>query len=399
MIDGSPGGKAPLPRTVSRTASCRVVRALPALVLGAALVLAGGRGARAVDEITTQDYVGPLGVAEEAAAGHTGKGVNIAVIDGPADTTVPELAGADVTVEPTCDFAASAEGIGHGTAVVSLLAARGYGVARDAHITNYAVPTGDGEDDSEGDDSCPGVVDVINRAITDGARVISVSLGEATSASFLLGHGSTVIARAIAQGVVVVAATGNKGRQDEPGSFASQNGIVGVGASDTSGSIQEFSNYGNGLTVLAPGVGIEVRDMATGQIAEAEGTSFATPIVAGFVAVAMQQWPEATANQIVQSLVSTATTGPTGQPFLNPVGLATTDPAQFPDESPLLDKFSGQYPSAGSVADYVDGLIDSESVFNVDPAYVYRGTDEYVASRHPERSALGTSPRYHEPTG
>ena len=39
-------------------------------------------GARAVDEITTQECVAALGVDNEAAAGYTGKGVGIAVIDG-----------------------------------------------------------------------------------------------------------------------------------------------------------------------------------------------------------------------------------------------------------------------------------------------------------------------------
>ncbi|WP_207382318.1 hypothetical protein [Schaalia georgiae] len=94
-----------------------------------------------MDEITTQEYVAALGVANEAAAGYTGEGVSIAVIDGPADTTVPELAGADITVTPMCDFTASPDGRSHGTAMVSILAARGYGVARGAHITNYATPT------------------------------------------------------------------------------------------------------------------------------------------------------------------------------------------------------------------------------------------------------------------
>ena len=118
--------------TRARTSAPRVGAAV---VLAAALALAGSP-AGAVDEITTQDYVGPLGVANEAAAGYTGEGVSIAVIDGPADTTVPELAGADITVTPMCDYTATPDSRSHATAMVSILAARGYGVARGAHITN-----------------------------------------------------------------------------------------------------------------------------------------------------------------------------------------------------------------------------------------------------------------------
>ena len=150
-------------------------RAGSALALAASLALAGAPGAAAVDEITTQDYVGPLGVDKEAAAGYTGAGVNIAVIDGPADTTVPELAGADITVKPMCDYTASPDSRSHATGMVSILAARGYGVARGAHITNYSIPSSDDTNKS----SCTGtsIDDAISAAVADGARVISISRG------------------------------------------------------------------------------------------------------------------------------------------------------------------------------------------------------------------------------
>ena len=146
-----------------------------ALALTMTVALAGSPGARAVDEITTQDYVGPLGVDKEAAAGYTGAGVNIAVIDGPADTTMPELAGADITVKPMCDYTATPDSRTHATAIVSILAARGYGVARGAHITNYATPTR--EDTYGGECRASNIDDAISAAVADGARVISLSRG------------------------------------------------------------------------------------------------------------------------------------------------------------------------------------------------------------------------------
>ena len=368
-------------------------RAGAAVALAAALALAGAPGARAVDEITTQEYVAALGVANEAAAGYTGAGVNIAVIDGPTDTTVPELAGADITVTPMCDYTPSPDGRSHATAMVSILAARGYGVARGAHITNYSIPAPDDTNKS----GCSGIDtdDGINAAVADGARVISISLGGGKPSD----AERQAIAGAVARGVVVVVATGNDGAQDPSNSFASVNGTVGVGASDSAGRIQPYSNYGRGLAVMAPGDRITAHDFATGQTADFYGTSYATPIVAGFVAVAMQRWPQATGNQIVQSLVATATTGPTGQPLLSPNGLDTTDPTQYPDTNPLLDKFPGTEPTAQTVADYADGLLATESVFDNDPTYTYRGTDPTIINTHPDRTALGTSPRYHQPSG
>ena len=368
-------------------------RASAAVVLAAALALAGAPGARAVDEITTQEYVAALGVDNEAAAGYTGAGVGIAVIEGPADTTVPELAGADITVTPMCDYTPSPDSRSHATGVVSILAARGYGVARGAHITNYSIPSSDDTNKS----SCTGtgIDDAISAAVADGARVISISRGGGKLAE----RAREAIAGAVARGVVVVVATGNDGAQDPADSLASVNGTVGVGASDSAGRIQPFSNYGRGLTVMAPGDRITAHDFATGQTADFYGTSYSTPIVAGFVAVAMQRWPQATGNQIVQSLLATATTGPTGQPLINPHGLDTTDPTQYPDTNPLLDKFPGTQPSAQTVADYADGLLATESVFANDPAYTYRGTDPAIITAHPDRTALGTSPRYHQSSG
>ncbi|WLD80357.1 S8/S53 family peptidase [Schaalia sp. HMT-877] len=381
------------PRRPARAASA-LGRAGSALALAASLALAGAPGAAAVDEITTQDYVGPLGVDKEAAAGYTGEGVNIAVIDGPADTTVPELAGADITVKPMCDYTASPDSRSHGTAMVSLLAARGYGVARGAGITNYALPTREDTYGSECRSS--NIDDAISAAVADGARVISISQG---GGGRITDGERQAIAGAVARGVVVVVATGNESAQDPSDSLASVNGTVGVGASDAAGRIQSYSNYGKGLTVLAPG-DLDYHDLGNGgQVVSTSGTSAATPIVAGFVAVAMQRWPQASGNQIVQSLVATATTGPTGQPLISPHGLDTTDPTQYPDTNPLLDKFPGTQPTAQTVADYADGLLATETVFTNDPTYTYRGTDPTIITTHPDRTALGTSPRYHKKGG
>ena len=389
------GARASAPRPAR--AGALVVRAVgragAALALAASLALAGAPGAAAVDEITTQDYVGPLGVDKEAAAGYTGEGVTIAVIDGPADTTVPELAGADITVKPMCDYTASPDSRSHATGMVSILAARGYGVARGARITNYSIPSSDDTDKS----SCTGtsIDDAISAAVADGARVISISL----SGGKLAERAREAVAGAVARGVVVVVGTGNDGAQDPADSLASVNGTVGVGASDSAGRIQPYSNYGRGLAVMAPG-DVNYHDLGNGgQVASASGTSTATPIVAGFVAVAMQRWPQASGNQIVQTLVATATTGPTGQPLISPHGLDTTDPTQYPDTNPLLDKFPGTQPTAQTVADYADGLLATETVFTNDPAYTYRGTDPAIITTHPDRTALGTSPRYHKKGG
>ena len=268
----------------------------------------------------------------------------------------------------------------------------GYGVARGARIINYALGmTGDGDRPAD----CAGVdvEDAIGAAVADGVRVVSISL---SSDVWVDNAAREAVAMAVAHGVVAVVATGNDGAVDPPDSYASMNGTVGAGASDGQGRIKDYSNRGRGLTVLAPG-DIRYHDLATGRIVDNSGTSIATPIVAGLVAVAMGEWPGATSNQVLQALVATATAGPTGQPLVSPGGLNRTDPAQYPDENPLMDKFPGTEPSPATVADYRDGLLATASVFDNDPSYTYRGTDADTVRSHPDRTALGTSPRYHAP--
>ena len=388
-----PGAGRPVPRRRGPGPAVRrrgVGRGVVVWVLVVCAGVVGARAAWGVEEIGTQDYVDALGLGEGIASGSLGAGVGIGVIDGPADTSVPELAGADVTVKPMCDFTPTDENRSHATAVVSVLAARGYGVARGARIANYAIPS---DDDAKTPDCAGvGVARAIGAAVADGVRVISYSSG---------GRGQEAgvreaVAGALARGVVVVVATGNESAVDPPDSLASMNGTVGAGASDGQGRIKDYSNRGRGLTVLAPG-DIRRHDFATGTVVSASGTSYATPVVAGLVAVAMGEWPGATSNQVLQALVATATVGPTGQPLVSPGGLNRTDPGQYPDQNPLMDKFPGTEPSPATVADYRDGLLATASVFDNDPSYTYRGTDADTVRAHPDRTALGTSPRYHAP--
>ena len=133
------------------------------------------------------------------------------------------------------------------------------------------------------------------------------------------------------------------------------------------------------------------------------GTSVAAPIVAGMLALTRQKWPDATGNQILQSLVHTSLNPNhawdqyTGYGAASLADLIHTDPSQYPDENPIISKPGGSEPSAQDVQDYADGVAysNSDSVFPA--SYVYRGTEEITAyAPYGELTVhLGTSPRYH----
>ena len=176
------------------------------------------------------------------------------------------------------------------------------------------------------------------------------------------------LTRADLDGAVVVASMGND-NQEDTGSFASANLTVGVAATDIHGNRADYSNYGKGTTVAFYGGPVSTRNYANGKIYhETKGTSVATPLVAGFLALAMEKWPEATNRQILQSLIRTAARDDGvewdpgyGYGLANLRGLLTEDPTSLPDENPLLHKNNEWVPSEEYYNDYID-LLRSKSV-------------------------------------
>lgn len=79
--------------------------------------------------------------------------------------------------------------------------------------------------------------------------------------------------------------------------------------------------------------------------------------------------------------------------------LLTTNPTQFPDENPFLNKGYESIPTRQDIADYADGLVDPRRI-NADDSYQYRGFDERLtlSREHGYPTHLGTSPRFHAST-
>ena len=114
------------------------------------------------------------------------------------------------------------------------------------------------------------------------------------------------IARANALGVIVVGPAGNDNEEETIHTYGKWSGVVSVSAIDTAGKRAEYSSWGKGVTVAAVGGPIVAHNYATGTNINANGTSNATPLVAGFLALAKQKWPNATSNQLLQLLTHTA---------------------------------------------------------------------------------------------
>ena len=375
--------------------------AVCALALSVGAVVVAPSSARADDTITTQDYFSYYKLDQARAKGYTGKGVTIAMIDGPVDTSAPELAGANITVKTPCEYEAAKSTKTHATVVASVLVSKNYGVAPDATLIAYSTPSVDDKVSEVCKKDRSGIKGdtfaAFEMAMNDGAQIISYSSSDTNhDVEFL----KWAIARAMARGVIIVGPMGNAAKDENDASVAWWSGTVGVSAIDASGQFASYSSWGQGVVAAGIGGPVKARDYEAGGVKDMQGTSFATPVVAGQIALARQRWPQATPNQILQSVTRSGSNNGvwnqyTGYGALSVDGLLGNDPSQYPDENPLADKGGGSTPTAAEVQQYLDGLVSIGEI-RFDDSYVYRGVDEDAADNADAPNAhIGTSPAYH----
>ena len=383
----------------------RAARALTtvasALALAAGALTLAPAPAHADDAVPSQEYFSYYHFDTARAKGYTGKGVTIAVIDGPVDTSNPALKGANITDKSRCTIQDSPEGIRHGTDMAIILVSPITGVAPDATLYTYqsstSTTTSNGSCDSNGD-RLNTIAALINQAVEDGAQFISVSQTVNESSNEL----KWAITNAITKGVIIVAAAGNEALPDDITTLGRYSGVVGVSAINSDGTFASYSSWGDGVVTAAFGAPYNTYDVNTGEPVTVQGTSISTPLVAGMLALARQKWPDATTNQILQLLVHTGLNPNhdwnkyTGYGAAALGSLVNQDPSQYPDENPIIQKNGGSEPTAQEVQDYIDGVAGSFEINFFPDTYVYRGADEGVVLNHGSiPTHLGTSPRYH----
>ena len=116
-------------------------------------------------------------------------------------------------------------------------------------------------------------------------------------------------------GVTVVIAAGNEAQDTANVAPAGYDLGVVVSAYDADGGDNGwawFSNFGDAVDIAAPGVAI-ASTWPDGQYADLDGTSMATPAVAGAAAVYMALQPDATPAEVRQALIDTAEQSVPGQ--------------------------------------------------------------------------------------
>jgi membrane-anchored mycosin MYCP len=261
-----------------------------------------------------------------------GANVKVAVIDSGVDAKHPDLKGV-VVGGSDVSGAGSADGqksIGskpeHGTLVATMLAGRGHqppkstasptpgakptpgpdgivGVAPEAQI--LSVSTWLGSQNPGGKTDQEQIPAAVRWAVDNGARVINISLGSTSpewpqswDAAFLYAE---------QKDVVIVAAAGNRvGGNVQVGAPATIPGVLTVAGVDRKGAASvDASSQGISIGVAAPAEDL-VGGMPGDGYAEWAGTSGATPIVSGVAALIRSKWPEMSASQVINRIVTTA---------------------------------------------------------------------------------------------
>lgn len=259
-----------------------------------------------------------IGTAAAWSAGIDGRGVKVAVLDTGYDTQHPDLSGRVSASQSFVPGQTVDDVFGHGTHVLSTVGGSGAasnglekGVAPGADLIVGKVLGNDGF----GQDSW--IIAGMEWAAKSGARVISMSLG-----SLEPYDGTDVESLAVNRltdetGALFVVAAGNQGCAACMGTPAAADQAITVGAVDNTDTLAWFSSqgprygdYGLKPDIVAPGVGIVAAlkggNDDIGYYTAMDGTSMATPHVAGVAALLAQQHPDWKAQQIKDALMSTA---------------------------------------------------------------------------------------------
>ncbi|MFH5880362.1 S8 family serine peptidase [Arthrobacter sp. NA-172] len=305
-----------------------------------------------------------------------GAGVKVAIIDSGVDGQHPDLKGA---VTGGTDVSGSGDPNGqksigakpeHGTLVATLLAGRGHapagatatpspspspsdsvgsdgivGVAPEAQLLSVSAwlgsPNPSGKTDQEQ------IPEAVRWAVDNGAKVINISLGSTSpdwpqswDAAFLYAE---------QKDVVIVAAAGNRiGGNVQVGAPATIPGVLTVAGLDRNRTASvDASSQGISIGVSAPAEKL-VGGLPGGSYEDWAGTSGSAPIVSGVAALIRSKWPDMSAKQVINRIVSTAQDA--GAPGKDPIygyGILNAEAALKADVPAATSN------PVGSIADWI----------------------------------------------
>lgn len=203
------------------------------------------------------------------------------------------------------------ENNGHGTSVAGIIGAKKdnnvgiAGIARKVKIMPLIACGKKGCDTQA-------IIDAMNYAIDNGAKIINLSLGNPYTAKYT-DKFDEVIKKANERNVFVVVASGNgdvtKGKGVDTSIFPlspvcneeTRDQIIGVGASTLNNKYRtDFSNYGDCVDIYAQGESTLTTSLGDSEYDFQDGTSFSAPIITGVIAEIMSAYPTMSKQKVFQ---------------------------------------------------------------------------------------------------
>jgi subtilisin family serine protease len=191
----------------------------------------------------------------------------------------------------------------HGTHVAGIIAAEANngqgisGIAGPLNVKIIPVKVAD----KDGQTISGTVAKGMQYAVDHGADIINLSIGFESKDEII----EQAICYAGEKGVLVVASSGNNNDDCDEYSPSGDSGVYTVGAITSSYERASFSNYGDSLQIVAPGVGI-LSTVPGGKYGVRDGTSMAAPIVTAVAAILKAEDPRMKPDQIIRVLNETA---------------------------------------------------------------------------------------------
>lgn len=245
----------------------------------------------------TPEFTGGLRATKAAESEESGNSVPIAVLDTGFDLQHPDFQNRSITAQSFVPGQQPQDGNGHGTHCTGTTSgakrlptppgSRRYGTAHESEIRIGKVLS------DEGSGTDINILAGINWAVATGTRVISMSLG--ANIPQVLEPYEQVGRRALAQGTLIVAAAGNNAKRAQNkfgfvGVPANSPSMMAVGAVDGRLRIANFSArsnpvQGGQVDIVGPGVAVYSSWPGAQRYNTINGTSMATPHVAGIAAM------------------------------------------------------------------------------------------------------------------
>ncbi len=326
-------------------------------------------------------YTHTLNLAQiwNGSAPATGNGVTVAVLDSGINFKHPAFDSRVISLTTNGDNLDALDPNGHGTHVAGIIKGRDpqgryIGVAPDARVISIKIGNRFGA--CRESDLLNGLQWVKDNRAAYNIRVVNLSVSGAKPISYLTSPLAGAVEQLWNLGVVVVVAAGNRGTQASQQTWYAPGNdpfVITVGALDdnqtASGADDSLAPYSSrGLTqdnfykpdIVAPGrkiaaplAGSKVvlarqhpTQIVDGQYIRLSGTSMATPVVSGVVALLLERYPGLTPNQVKWLLLQTM------KPY----------PAQA-DSAGMVDPVAAfQRAAQGSIGQANQGLLPSAAI-------------------------------------